>query len=106
MGKMKELYLEQQQAASGSGDEDFLYEQYIAQEQMNEQYWQWRSTEDTKKVIFSDDIHRDKPHSIFPDEVQYDDEYYKSTYIPTKEEEDENYIRTIINETNKQNGHT
>ena len=85
MGKMKELYLEQQQAASGSGDEDFLYEQYIAQEQMNEEYWQWKNVQS---------------HSIFPDEVQYDDEYYKSSYLPTPDEEAENYKQT------KQNGHT
>jgi hypothetical protein len=85
MGKMKELYLEQQQAASGSGDDDYLYEQYIAQEQMNEEYWQWKSAQS---------------HSIFPDEVQYDDEYYKSSYLPTPDEEAENYKQT------KQNGYT
>ena len=76
MSKMKELYLEQQQAASGSGNEDYLYEQYIAQMQMNEEYWQWKSVQS---------------HSIFPDEVQYDDEYYKSSYLPTPDEEAENY---------------
>jgi hypothetical protein len=27
--------------------------------------------------------------SIFPTDLFYDDEYYKSTYHPTKEEEDE-----------------
>jgi hypothetical protein len=85
MGKMKELYLEQQQAASGSGDDDYLYEQYIAQEKMNEEYWQWKNVQS---------------HSIFPDEVQYDDEYYKSSYLPTPEEEAENYKQT------KQDGHT
>ena len=26
---------------------------------------------------------------IFPDDVLYDDEYYKSTYHPTKEDEEE-----------------
>ena len=86
MGKMKELYLEQQQAASGSGDEDYLYEQYIAQMQMNEEYWQWKNVQ--------------REVSIFPDEVQYDDEYYKSSYLPTPDEEAENYKQT------KQNGHT
>jgi len=86
MGKMKELYLEQQQAASGSGDEDYLYEQYIAQMQMNEEYWQWKNAQ--------------RELSIFPDEVQYDDEYYKSSYLPTPEEEAENYKQT------KQNGYT
>ena len=91
MSKINNEFMKQQLTGSIGGDEDFLYEQYIAQEQMNEEYWQWKSVQS---------------HSIFPDEVQYDDEYYKSTYIPTKEEEDENYIRTIINETNKRNGHT
>ena len=91
MSKINNEFMKQQLTGSIGGDEDFLYEQYIAQEQMNEEYWQWKSVQS---------------HSIFPDEVQYDDEYYKSTYFPTKEEEDENYIRTIINETNKRNGHT
>ena len=91
MSKTNEEFMKQQLTGSIGGDEDFLYEQYIAQEKMNEEYWQWKSVQS---------------HSIFPDEVQYDDEYYKSTYFPTKEEEDENYIRTIINETNKRNGHT
>ena len=93
MSKTNEEFMKQQLTGSigGGGDEDYLYEQYLAQEKMNEEYWQWKSVQS---------------HSIFPDEVQYDDEYYKSTYIPTKEEEDENYIRTIINETNKRNGHT
>lgn len=27
-------------------DEDYLYEQYLAQEKMNEEYWQWK-TQDT-----------------------------------------------------------
>jgi hypothetical protein len=91
MSKTNEEFMKQQLTGSIGGDEDFLYEQYIAQEKMNEEYWQWKNVQS---------------HSIFPDEVQYDDEYYKSTYFPTKEEEDENYIRTIINETNKRNGHT
>ena len=91
MSKINEEFMKQQLTGSIGGDEDFLYEQYLAQEKMNEEYWQWKSVQS---------------HSIFPDEVQYDDEYYKSTYFPTKEEEDENYIRTIINETNKRNGHT
>ena len=91
MGKIAEEFMKQQLTGSIGGDEDYLYEQYIAQEQMNEEYWQWKSVQE---------------NSTSPDEVQYDDEYYKSTYIPTKEEEDENYIQTITNETNKQNGHT
>ena len=91
MSKINEQFMKQQLTGSIGGDEDYLYEQYLAAEKMNEEYWQWKNVQS---------------HSIFPDEVQYDDEYYKSTYFPTKEEEDENYIRTIINETNKRNGHT
>ena len=85
MSKTNEEFMKQQLTGSIGGDEDFLYEQYIAQEQMNEQYWQWKS---------------EKENSIFPDEVQYDDEYYKSSYLPTREEDAENYKQT------KQNGHT
>ena len=91
MGKMKEEFMKQTMTGSIGGDEDFLYEQYLAQEQMNEEYWQWKSVQS---------------HSIFPEGMEYDDEYYKSTYIPTKEEEDLNYIQTIIKETNERNGHT
>ena len=87
MGKMKELYLEQQQAASGSGDEDYLYEQYIAQMQMNEEYWQWKNAQ--------------RELSIFPADMEYDDEYYKSTYTPTIEEQME--LDELLK---KQNGHT
>jgi hypothetical protein len=46
MGKMKELYLEQQQAVSGSGDEDYIYEQYLNQEKMNEEYWEWMARQE------------------------------------------------------------
>ena len=85
MSKTNEEFMKQQSTGSIGGDEDYLYEQYIAQEQMNEEYWQWKS---------------EKENSIFPDEVQYDDEYYKSSYLPTPDEEAENYKQT------KQNGHT
>ena len=85
MSKTNEEFMKQQLTGSIGGDEDFLYEQYIAQEQMNEEYWQWKSAQS---------------HSIFPDEVQYDDEYYKSSYLPTPDEEAENYKQT------KQNGNT
>jgi len=85
MSKINEEFMKQQSTGSIGGDEDYLYEQYIAQEQMNEEYWQWKSVQS---------------HYIFPDEVQYDDEYYKSSYLPTPDEEAENYKQT------KQNGHT
>ena len=86
MSKTNEEFMKQQLTGSIGGDEDFLYEQYIAQMQMNEEYWQWKNVQ--------------REVSIFPDEVQYDDEYYKSSYLPTPDEEAENYKQT------KQNGHT
>jgi hypothetical protein len=86
MGKMQEQFMKQQLTGSIGGDEDYLYEQYIAQEQMNEEYWQWKNEES---------------HSIFPDEVEYTDEYYKSTYKPTIEEQLE--LDELLK---KQNGHT
>ena len=85
MSKTNEEFMKQQSTGSIGGDEDYLYEQYIAQEQMNEEYWQWKSIQE---------------NSISPDEIQYDDEYYKSSYLPTPDEEAENYKQT------KQNGHT
>lgn len=82
MGKMKELYLEQQQAASGSGDEDYIYEQYLANEKMNQEYWEWRAKQEVE--ITNCDI-----------------EYYESTYTPTIEEQLE--LDELLK---KQNGHT
>jgi len=83
---MNELFMKREQTGSLGpiGDEDYLYEQYLTQEKLNEQYWEGVSN-----------------GSIFPDNWEYDDEYYKSSYLPTKEEEDENFKQTL-----KQNGHT
>ncbi len=39
--------------------------------------------------VWSIESVEDLSDSIFPDEVVYDDEYYKSTYFPTIEEEEE-----------------
>jgi hypothetical protein len=85
MGKIKEQFVKEQNTGSIGGDEDYLYEEYLLQEKLNEEYWQWKSVQN---------------HSIFPDEVQYDDEYYKSSYLPTPDEEAENFKQT------KENGHT
>jgi hypothetical protein len=52
---------------------------------MNEEYWQWKSTQS---------------HSIFPEGMEYDDEYYKSSYLPTPDEEAENFKQV------KQDGHS
>jgi hypothetical protein len=102
MAKSNEEFMKQQLTGSiGGGDEDFLYEEYLLQEKLNEEYWQWKSVEDNKEVIFSDDVHRDKPNSIFSEGMEYDDEYYKSTYTPTIEEQLE--LDELLK---KQNGHT
>ena len=85
MSKMNNQFNKELSTGSIGGDEDFLYEQYLAQEKMNEEYWQWKSTQS---------------HSIFPDDMEYDDEYYKSSYLPTPDEEAENFKQI------KQDGHS
>ena len=85
MSKMNNQFNKELSTGSIGGDEDFLYEQYLAQEKMNEEYWQWKSTQS---------------HSIFPDDMEYDDEYYKSSYLPTPDEESENFKQI------KQDGHS
>jgi hypothetical protein len=85
MSKMNNQFNKELSTGSIGGDEDFLYEQYLAQEKMNEEYWQWKSTQS---------------HSIFPEGMEYDDEYYKSSYLPTPDEEAENFKQI------KQDGHS
>ena len=87
MAKSNEEFMKQQLTGSiGGGDEDYLYEEYLLQEKLNEEYWQWKSVQS---------------HSIFPEDMEYDDEYYKSTYTPTIEEQLE--LDELLK---KQNGHT
>jgi len=84
---MQEKFMKEQSTGSIGGDEDYLYEQFIQQEKLAEQYWE--------------SVKATENHSIFPNEVEYSDEYYKSTYVPTIEEQLE------LNELlKKQNGHT
>lgn len=86
MAKSNEEFMKQQLTGSiGGGDEDYLYEQYLMQEKLNEEYWEQESV---------------KNNSIFPEGMEYDDEYYKSSYLPTPDEEAENYKQI------KENGHT
>ena len=86
MAKSNEEFMKQQLTGSiGGGDEDYLYEQYLMQEKLNEEYWEQESV---------------KNNSIFPEDMEYDDEYYKSSYLPTPDEEAENYKQI------KENGHT
>jgi len=73
MGRMKELFTEYQQQMTGS-NADLIDDEYHFQ--------QW--VESLPSVSNPSDI----THSIFIPDLFYDDEYYKSTYHPTKEEED------------------
>jgi hypothetical protein len=77
MGKMKELFMEYQQQMTGS-NADLLDDEYHFQE--------WCEQKANEEIQFWNEI---KSGSIFPDDMFYNDEYYKSTYYPTKEEEEE-----------------
>ena len=50
MSKMKEEFMKQQQTGSIGGDEDYLYEQYLMQEKMNEEYWEYVSKNDNQYI--------------------------------------------------------
>ncbi len=52
--------------------------------------------EPIKNIWFIETTNNLEPHSIFPDGMEYDDEYYKSTYVPTAEEEAE--LNRFLNE--------
>jgi len=82
MSKTKQWYMQQQQNEPKdiTHDEDYLYEQWLEEKQ----YWNEVNS-----------------GSIFPENWEYSDEYYKSAYLPTKNEEDENFKQTL-----KENGHT
>lgn len=75
MGKMKELFMEYQEAMRGN--DEFIDDDYHFQ--------QWCEQKANEEIEFWNQI---KDGSIFPDDMFYDDEYYKSTYHPTKEEEE------------------
>ena len=62
MGKMKEEFIIQQMTGSIGGDEDYLYEQYLMQEKLNEEYWEYVAKTDNEPE-----------------------------YIPTEEEEQQNF---------------
>jgi len=73
MGRMKELFTQYQQQMTGS-NADLIDDEYHFQ--------QW--VESLPSVSNPSHI----THSIFISDLFYDDEYYKLTYHPTKEEED------------------
>lgn len=68
MGKMKDEYLKLQETGSlgETGDEDYFYEQYLIQEKMNEEYWEYVS-----KIN------------------------YQSEYVPTPDEEEQNFQQRV-----------
>jgi hypothetical protein len=52
--------------------------------------------EPIKKIWLIETTNKLEPQSIFPTDMVYDDEYYKSTYHPTLEEEEQ--ARRLFNE--------
>ena len=118
MGRMKELFTEYQQQMTGSNaefiDDEYHFQKWVEEqkhipdehgwtEAMEEQYWKEQppypfATDVELRELELKDLIESLPqvsnpshitHSIFPADLFYDDEYYKSTYHPTKEEEDE-----------------
>jgi len=65
---MNELFMKRIQTGSldEKGDEDYLYEQYLLQEKMNEEYWEYISKTNNQPE-----------------------------YIPTPEEEQQNFQQTL-----------
>jgi len=65
---MNELFMKRIQTGSldEKGDEDYLYEQYLLQEKMNEEYWEYISKTNNQPE-----------------------------YIPTPEEEQQNFEETL-----------
>jgi len=62
MSKSNREYMKQIMTGSIGGDEDYLYEQYLLQEKLNEEYWE--------------------SVSVMNNEEEY---------VPTKEEEEQNF---------------
>jgi hypothetical protein len=98
MGRMKELFTEYQQQMTGSNvefiDDEYHFQKWVQEqvdndgwtEELEEQYWKEQCPDP-----FATDVELEQMYSasIFPDDMFYDDEYYKSTYHPTKEDEEE-----------------
>ena len=77
MGAMKELFMQYQEEMRGQDefiDDDFHFQQWCEQKEKEEiEFWHQIGAAD----------------EAFINDTFYDDEYYKSTYHPTKEEEEE-----------------
>lgn len=54
-----------------------------------------------KKVWFIESSRNLEAHTIFPEDMEYDDEYYKSTYLPTIEEQEQ--LNKLLAEENEHN---
>ena len=101
MGRMKELFTEYQQQMTGSNaefiDDEYHFQKWVEEqkhipdeygwtEAMEEQYWK-----EQPPYPFATDVELaelEASGSLFPPDMFYDDEYYKSTYHPSKEEEE------------------
>ena len=92
---MKKIELNEQQVE---------YLEYLLESDLNDKFASKYSKKHAKQLLeklneeYWDGVNSG---SIFPDGMEYDDEYYKSPYLPTQQEEDENFKQTL-----KQNGYT
>jgi hypothetical protein len=97
MGKMKELFMEYQQQMTGSNadmlDDEYHFQKWVQErvdidgwtEEMEARYW---AEQPPHPFATDEELEQMYSASILPDEMFYDDEYYKSIYIPTIEEEE------------------
>ena len=99
MGRMKELFTEYQQQMTGSNadliDDEYHFQKWVSEqvesdgwtEEMEARYWA-----EQPPYPFATDVELkelEASGSLYPPDTFYDDEHYKSTYYPTKEEEEE-----------------
>jgi hypothetical protein len=49
MAKSNQEFMKQQMTGSIGGDEDYLYEQYLMQEKLNEEYWEYVSISENQE---------------------------------------------------------
>jgi hypothetical protein len=54
-----------------------------------------------KNIYFIESTRSLEAHTIFPEDMEYDDEYYKSTYLPTIEEQEQ--LDKLLAEENEHN---
>ena len=106
MGRMKELFTEYQQQMTGSNaefiDDEYHFQKWVEDqidndgwtEEMEKRYWEEQCPD---PFATSEELAQtENSGSIFPSDLFYDDEYYKSTYFPSIEEENENRLYSDI----------